>query len=100
MTLRNRRTALLLAGLMYALSLLVPAPVALAQDDELATAPRISQEDLAGLMASGKAVIVDVRDANSYMAGHLPGAILMPLSEVPTRWSQLAANKTIVTYCG
>ena len=90
------RTAVLVAGLFL---VALFTPFARAQDD-LAAAPRISIEELASLMASGKVVIVDVRDASSYMNGHLPGAILMPLSDVSSRWSQLPVNKTIVTYCG
>ena len=37
----------------------------------------ISPEQLSNLMAAEKVVVIDTRDANTYAAGHLPGAVNM-----------------------
>lgn len=71
-------------------------------DMDLTKAPRISQEEFKKLAAERRVVIVDVRDADSYKSGHIPGAILIPLDQVssPEHVKELAAaGKPIVTYC-
>ena len=35
----------------------------------------------------------------NYDAGHLPGALSMPLEELPARVEELPADALIVTYC-
>jgi rhodanese-related sulfurtransferase len=50
----------------------------------------------------GSVLLVDVRQPEEYTAppGHLPGAINVPLAEVPQRTAELAANgKPIVLIC-
>lgn len=44
----------------------------------------ISVDDLESLIAGG-ARVIDVREPDEYAAGHVPGARLVPLGEVPTR---------------
>ncbi len=61
---------------------------------------RISVEDFKQLRAKGDVLILDVRDAESYRNGHLPGAVLMPLDTVESRVAELRNEKRpIVTYC-
>lgn len=45
------------------------------------------------------AVFVDVRDPAYYQAGHIPGAISIPLNEIETRYPELDANQWIILYC-
>jgi 3-mercaptopyruvate sulfurtransferase SseA len=71
-------------------------PAAAAPADDAA---RISIADARKAVESGKAVFVDVRDANSYKAGHIKGAINIPLNEVVARVNELPRNKRIITYC-
>jgi rhodanese-related sulfurtransferase len=40
----------------------------------------ISAETLKALVDSGDAIVVDVREAREFEAGHIPGAINLPLS--------------------
>lgn len=71
-------------------------------------APRISQQDFKKLIASKNVVIVDTRDAEVFAAGHIPGAIKLPLEGRMT-WPEeyeksvvpmlLSTKKPIVTYC-
>ncbi|BCX04766.1 MAG: hypothetical protein KatS3mg053_2704 [Candidatus Roseilinea sp.] len=44
-------------------------------------------------------VVVDVRDPEAYAAGHVPGAINIPLAELEDRLSELSAAALVVTYC-
>ena len=45
-------------------------------------------------------LVLDVRDAEQYKAGHIPGAQNVPLTELPAKLAALPKDKTIVTYCG
>ncbi|MGE5360186.1 MAG: rhodanese-like domain-containing protein [Bacteroidales bacterium] len=70
------------------------------QADDSANAPRISLPEFKALLAHGNVLVLDVRDADSYKAGHLPGAVLLPLAEIGQHIAELKAEKRpIVTYC-
>lgn len=61
---------------------------------------RIAVTDFKELQAKGDVLVLDVRDAESYRQGHLPGAVLMPLETVESRAPALRNEKRpIVTYC-
>ena len=62
----------------------------------------ISATDLNSRIEAGTApLILDVRTPDEYSAGHVPGAVLIPHSEVAERINELPANKQseIVVYC-
>ena len=70
-------------------------------------APRISQADFKKLIAAKNVVIVDTRVAEVFAAGHIPGALLLPLEGAMT-WPEeyektvaklIASRKVVVTYC-
>ena len=44
-------------------------------------------------------LVVDVRDKDSYKAGHVPTAINVPAYEVDKYIKKLPKNKTLITYC-
>jgi rhodanese-related sulfurtransferase/DNA-binding transcriptional ArsR family regulator len=44
-------------------------------------------------------VVLDVRPAAEYAAGHLPGAVSIPLAELRRRLAELPADREIVAYC-
>ena len=44
-------------------------------------------------------IFVDVRTVSEYEGGHIEGAILMPLSEIGDRLSELPMDRPIVVYC-
>jgi rhodanese-related sulfurtransferase len=48
---------------------------------------------------SGQITILDVRDEDSFKKEHIPGAVNIPLKELPARASELSKNSEIVTYC-
>lgn len=76
------------------------APRAAAQDMDLDKAPRITVAELKQLRAQNRVVVVDVRDAASFKAAHIPGALSIPLDEIQGKVAELKAQKkVIVAYC-
>ena len=43
--------------------------------------------------------MLDVRPAEEYAAGHIPGAVTIPLDELADRLAELPADVEIVAYC-
>jgi hypothetical protein len=60
---------------------------------------RVSIEESKAAFDSGEAVFLDVRSESSYAAGHIPGALSIPLTDVPARIDELDPNQWIITYC-
>jgi rhodanese-related sulfurtransferase/DNA-binding transcriptional ArsR family regulator len=48
---------------------------------------------------SKRVVILDTRPANEYLAGHIPGAISVPVDDLKQRLQQLTKDKEYVAYC-
>ncbi len=46
-----------------------------------------------------KYLVIDVRQASEYEDGHIPGAKLMPLTEVETRLFTLPSDRDLIFYC-
>lgn len=44
-------------------------------------------------------VLVDVRPAGEYAAGHVPGAVNIPVAELSARMQELPADARVVAYC-
>ncbi|MFW6202127.1 MAG: ArsR/SmtB family transcription factor [Gemmatimonadota bacterium] len=44
-------------------------------------------------------VVIDVRPRDEYEAGHVPGALSMPVSELERRLDELPADREIIAYC-
>jgi rhodanese-related sulfurtransferase len=45
------------------------------------------------------AILVDVREANDYAAGHIPGAINIPIRELTANLENLPTEEPLVVYC-
>jgi rhodanese-related sulfurtransferase len=48
--------------------------------------------------SSGEYNLVDVRQSEEYERGHLPGAQLIPVGELPNRLGELNPNKPTIVY--
>ena len=46
----------------------------------------------------GSYTLLDVREPGEYEGGHIPGAVLIPLSELPDRLSEIDAQKPVLAY--
>jgi rhodanese-related sulfurtransferase len=42
--------------------------------------------------------LLDVREPEEYEGGHIPGAVLIPLSELPDRLSEIDLQKPVLAY--
>jgi hypothetical protein len=79
---------------------LTPAGIAPpTQSPDKAEVGRISAEDLQQKWKAGSVTVVDVRDALSFEAGHIPGALNIPMASVEANLDLLPKGKPIVTYC-
>lgn len=45
-----------------------------------------------------RCLLLDVRQRDEYRAGHIPGARLLPLPELKTRYQELPRDKKIIIY--
>lgn len=59
----------------------------------------VSRRELKKRMAAGTVTILDVRPAEEFELGHVPGALNIPTSELKRRLSELPRSKEIVAYC-
>jgi rhodanese-related sulfurtransferase/DNA-binding transcriptional ArsR family regulator len=59
----------------------------------------VSVSDLVERMGAGLVTIVDVRPKEEYEAGHLRGAINVPLAEMEQRLDELPREREVVAYC-
>ncbi|MEU0117180.1 rhodanese-like domain-containing protein [Streptomyces bobili] len=61
-------------------------------------AREVTQETFAAAWADG-ALVIDVREAGEYAAGHVPGARLMALRTVPARCGELPTDRPVYVIC-
>jgi rhodanese-related sulfurtransferase/DNA-binding transcriptional ArsR family regulator len=59
----------------------------------------VSRDELAAKVASGEAIVLDVRPREEYEAGHVAGARSIPLAELEARLAELPADQEIIAYC-
>jgi len=62
-------------------------------------AEAVSFEDLMARLRRGDIVVLDTRPPNEYAAGHIAGAISVPVAELKGRLHRLPRNKEYVAYC-
>lgn len=60
--------------------------------------PKVGPERARQLLEAG-AILLDVREAAEWRAGHAPGARHIPLSRLPARSRELAPQRTVITVC-
>ncbi len=59
----------------------------------------VSASDLARRMEAGQVTVIDVRPDEEYRAGHIAGAISIPMSQLASQLGRLGRRKEIVAYC-
>lgn len=59
----------------------------------------VGNDELVRRVRSGDVTLIDVRPREEYRAGHLPGAISMPLADLEARLRELPTSRDVVAYC-
>lgn len=59
----------------------------------------VPPEELFERIREGLVTVIDVRPPEEYAAGHLPGAINLPLSELEQEAGNLDSGREVVAYC-
>jgi len=93
-------------AVLVALAALTPART-VAQCADAIDAPRISMQDFKKLLSARNVVVVDTRNPDEFKAGHMAGALFLPL-EGRLTWPEeyepivkqlIVSKKPVVTYC-
>ncbi len=101
------RTPAAIAALVVGVLALVAPSGGFAQGPDAIDAPRISMQDFKKLLAAKNVVVVDTRNPGEFKAGHIAGALLLPL-EGQLTWPEeyepivrqlIASKKPVVAYC-
>lgn len=75
------------------------AEVARAYFDERGAMEPVATEELARRVERGEVTLLDVRPEEEFRAGHIAGAISVPLGELEARLRQLPKGREVVAYC-
>ena len=59
----------------------------------------VDKKELAQRLRSGNVVVLDVRPSVEFAAGHIRGAVSIPVSELSRRLSELPRDRQVVAYC-
>ena len=59
----------------------------------------VGQRDLLKRARAGTVVVLDVRPSEEYRAGHIPGAVSVPVEDLADRIGELPSGKEFVAYC-
>lgn len=59
----------------------------------------IGHDELLRLALAGEVMVLDVRPAEEYEAGHIAGAVNVPANELSRRLAELPTDREIVAYC-
>ncbi len=68
----------------------------LAHRDEMEA---VSAKEVLARARKGLVVILDVRPAEEFAAGHLPGAVNIPVKELERRSGELPEGREVIAYC-
>lgn len=59
----------------------------------------VPRDELERLLEERNAYLIDVRPIREYEAGHLPGAVPMPIEELAHRLKEIPRDRPVVAYC-
>jgi ArsR family transcriptional regulator len=59
----------------------------------------VSRDELVQRSRAGLVTVLDVRPADEFEAGHLPGALNIPVAELETRLAELDPGQELIAYC-
>lgn len=79
-----------------------PTSIIVSEKGESAMYEQITQEEARRIMDSDEShIILDVREQDEFDAGHIPGAILLPYTEIENKAEKILPDKSaqILVYC-
>jgi rhodanese-related sulfurtransferase/DNA-binding transcriptional ArsR family regulator len=59
----------------------------------------VTFKELRRLMRDEDVTVVDVRPAEEYQAGHIPGALSVPVADLKRRLRELSKGREVIAYC-
>jgi rhodanese-related sulfurtransferase len=59
----------------------------------------IEHDELRERMKNGDLVLLDVRPEDEFQAGHIPGAVSIPLTELEQRLNEIPKDREVVAFC-
>jgi rhodanese-related sulfurtransferase len=59
----------------------------------------VAGDELLQRVKHGEVTVLDVRPSEEYRAGHIPGAVSIPVGELRARFKELPKNREVVAYC-
>lgn len=62
-------------------------------------ATAVSRDELRALLRRREVVVIDVRPVEEHAAGHIPGALSIPVDELEQRLDELPDDVEVVAYC-
>ena len=93
----------MLAGCAVRVRRVEPQPTIPVQPDPADLVPRVPPEAAYAAVAAQRAILVDVRSAESFQARHAAGALLLPIDDIErspqTALARLPTNKQPILYC-
>lgn len=60
---------------------------------------RVRGDELLRRVRGGEVTVIDVRPVEEYRAGHIPGALSIPVAELKSRMKELPKDREVVAYC-
>lgn len=64
----------------------------------MASIPDVTPKEAAAALAAG-ALLVDVREQWEWEDQHIPGAVLIPLAEIPQRLDEIPLDRDVYVHC-
>ena len=61
--------------------------------------PQITMREWLALPEDKRPLLIDVRMADEFASGHMPGAINIPVDELRSRLSEIPRNREVLVYC-
>ena len=59
----------------------------------------VSPQDAEAAVAGGDATLLDVRETWEWEEVHIPGAVLIPMNEIPARIEEIPGDADVYVYC-
>lgn len=59
----------------------------------------VELKELRRLVRSGAVTVIDVRPRDEYEAGHIPGALSLPLPQLRKRLGEIPKSREVIAYC-